>query len=451
MRNFERNDQDFKFVCLQTRKMLLTGIANLSNNNMRPFSPLSNIGSNLSSNSTPSKQFMHLCLTEGIQVRVRTIAEINKSYLALFVQCKHVGVDDRIAGHDAFLLEKLNNGEKLLKSVNAPGNSKLNSMHIYAQTGIPAALRPSFWAHLLRISVQVSDDERNYFKSLSQVENRESVADLFIQKDVQYTSDHHEYFVFQDVLMEIMMSFSRDSCIPLLVSLNFEHSCYQRSRSSTMESKFDSNPFKFSDSSRFIHSLSENNHINSANYSQTLDLNRTLDSQSNVVASKILPFHRHSMLAAPICFLHEHADDVYFVFRAMYCRYWIHLNTLSRQPDSLVYLAKQFESTLMEADSSVMIHCTRLNIHPLDIALPWICCAFSGWIEAEQLLLLWDRILGLDSLDILPLVAVAIFFFRRQSILLAESANEVKEILQELSTIKVIPLLQNFFLNVFVS
>jgi hypothetical protein len=34
----------------------------------------------------------------------------------------------------------------------------------------------------------------------------------------------------------------------------------------------------------------------------------------------IIPFHRQVMLAAPLCFLFENADDVYFLFRALYTR-----------------------------------------------------------------------------------------------------------------------------------
>lgn len=42
------------------------------------------------------------------------------------------------------------------------------------------------------------------------------------------------------------------------------------------------------------------------------------------------------------------------------------------------------------------------------MAFKWLVRAFSGYLSTDQLLLLWDRILGYDSLEI---VAGWIFFF----------------------------------------
>ena len=36
------------------------------------------------------------------------------------------------------------------------------------------------------------------------------------------------------------------------------------------------------------------------------------------------------------------------------------------------------------------------------LAAPWIAFAFAGYLPPEQTLLLWDRVLGFDSLE--PLV-----------------------------------------------
>ena len=47
------------------------------------------------------------------------------------------------------------------------------------------------------------------------------------------------------------------------------------------------------------------------------------------------------------------------------------------------------------------------------------------YFEVEQVLLLWDRILGFDTLTILPVVAAAIFVFRSRSLLAAADAQEV--------------------------
>ena len=45
---------------------------------------------------------------------------------------------------------------------------------------------------------------------------------------------------------------------------------------------------------------------------------------------------------------------------------------------------------------SVFFYCS------LKIAFKWLMRAFSGFLASDQVLLLWDRILSFDSLEILP-------------------------------------------------
>lgn len=59
-------------------------------------------------------------------------------------------------------------------------------------------------------------------------------------------------------------------------------------------------------------------------------------------------------------------------------------------------------------------HLRGLGCPPLHLALPWIMTAFAGHLAVGEVLLLWDRILGFDSLLPLPLLAVAVVAFRRQ-------------------------------------
>lgn len=79
---------------------------------------------------------------------------------------------------------------------------------------------------------------------------------------------------------------------------------------------------------------------------------------------------------------------------------------------------------------------------PLRIAMPWMLHAFATFLEVEQVLLLWDRIIGFDSLELLPVLAAAVFGFRRQALLASQSASEVESILGDLKALQSVPLLQ---------
>lgn len=65
-----------------------------------------------------------------------------------------------------------------------------------------------------------------------------------------------------------------------------------------------------------------------------------------------------------------------------------------------------------EVDPAVHAHLGRLSASPLDLAFPWIFSAFSGHLAPAEVLSLWDRIIGFDSLLLLPVLAVAVMVFR---------------------------------------
>lgn len=51
---------------------------------------------------------------------------------------------------------------------------------------------------------------------------------------------------------------------------------------------------------------------------------------------------------------------------------------------------------------------------------------FSGHLPLEQLLYLWDLILGYDSLEIIPLFAVTILSFRKENLLQVNTQQNVE-------------------------
>ena len=78
----------------------------------------------------------------------------------------------------------------------------------------------------------------------------------------------------------------------------------------------------------------------------------------------------------------------------------------------------------------------------LKVALPWLVQAFSGYLNPDQLLFLWDLILGFDSLLILPLLASSVFSLRRDNLHRVTAQETAESVLSDLSTIQVVPLLQ---------
>ncbi|KAK2960780.1 putative TBC1 domain family member 19 [Blattamonas nauphoetae] len=157
-----------------------------------------------------------------------------------------------------------------------------------------------------------------------------------------------------------------------------------------------------------------------------------------------LPFIGISMFAAPLEFVSTDPAQKYSIFRGLYTRYFRKLSHLASEPESLIHLCALFESLAQSFDISAYIHCLKLGVPPLKIAFRWIYYAFSGFLHPSQLLLLWDRMIGFDSLWILPILAAAIFAFRGASILICSNVEQLYGLFSSMTSIEVVPLLQFF-------
>ena len=94
----------------------------------------------------------------------------------------------------------------------------------------------------------------------------------------------------------------------------------------------------------------------------------------------------------------------------------------------IISLCKSFEDMLQTAEPELFFHLTNIGAPPLRVAFSWIHLAFVGYLEADQILLLWDRVLGFGSngLFLLPILANALFIFRSRALMKARNLEQVR-------------------------
>ncbi|CAI9540195.1 unnamed protein product, partial [Staurois parvus] len=107
------------------------------------------------------------------------------------------------------------------------------------------------------------------------------------------------------------------------------------------------------------------------------------------------------MYVAPLCFLYPEPARLYQVFREMYVRFFFRLHSISSHISGIMSLCLLFESLLQTHLPQLFYHLREIGAQPLRISFKWMVRAFSGYLATDQLLLLWDRILGYNSLEIL--------------------------------------------------
>jgi hypothetical protein len=99
---------------------------------------------------------------------------------------------------------------------------------------------------------------------------------------------------------------------------------------------------------------------------------------------------------------------------------------------------------LQTYEPEVCYYLNSLGISPLKVAFPWIFYCFIGYLEVSELWHLFDRIIGFDTVEMVPILAAAIFVYRSTLITNCNTQEEFDELFFDLSQIRIVPLLQHF-------
>ena len=141
-------------------------------------------------------------------------------------------------------------------------------------------------------------------------------------QDVQLTAANDDnYFVFEDMIYQVMLAFSRDTEVRSSLSLSHSHS-----------------------------QVAETFSCGSANPAKAVlrGKNAAVDNMVIYPPSGVIPFHGFSMFAAPMCYVSHEPAQLYATFKALYLRFWFRLHQVSSHPQSILSLCALFENILMK-------------------------------------------------------------------------------------------------------
>ncbi|KAL0056276.1 hypothetical protein WJX82_009498 [Trebouxia sp. C0006] len=311
----------------------------------------------------------------------------------LNAQHRQVGLDDLL--HPWFQQSSIKSGEACLEVAAIP------QCRTALQRGAAPALRPRLWAAALALDLEHEFLGDNFENLCSQVEECNLLTDLLIEQDLETVANSEHFFLFEESLRAVLLAASRDPSLG--------PSCHHK-------------PFPC-----------------------LLGKTASGETQGAYPSSGLLPCRGLVEYAAPLCYLYAEQASCAVMFSSMYARFWCRLHTIDNSAGkdaTLVSLCVLFLHLLEEGEAEVADHLKAVGCPPLQLALPWIMTAFAGHLAVGEVLLLWDRIIGFDSLLPLPLLAVAVIAFRRQVLLAADSREQIMSIMEDLSQLKIVPLLQ---------
>jgi hypothetical protein len=246
----------------------------------------------------------------------------------------------------------------------------------YLRRGCPPTLRFKLWRLACGLQPEKPSiiEEQMYQRLRGECDRLDLITDELFMYDIQTILDDPRFFVFEEELKEIIFCFSRDASVRDLVLYD-------------------------------IHSP----------WLKQMGIEFSLD--TSAPPSAILPYLGFATYFAPVGYLSRNKIMLYSLCKYLFCLLWCKLNVFSSDNDSLIQICKTFEYLLWTAHPKLFLHLVSINLHPIKIAFPWIQLGFVGLLEVDQILHLWERLIGFMDPTLLAVTAVAIFMHRSEMLL----------------------------------
>eukprot|EP00048_Salpingoeca_helianthica_P003701 m.69758 g.69758 ORF g.69758 m.69758 type:complete len:526 (-) comp12848_c0_seq2:38-1615(-) len=331
-----------------------------------------------------------------VQFRVKSTSELRVQFAALESRFPQIGVEDQFVsglGPDtSFVDARYARAQQVLSSHDSA------AAQAFCCQGCPTALRADIWAAALCDQEDWEACASHYDRLQEAVTRHELLIDKLLLIEIKNLCDYDDnYFVFYTTIRDIMLALTRDTRVAAACGVH-------RVRAAT-----------------------------SGGEASVVDY----------PPGGLIPFRGCAFYAAPICFLAADPPRAYELLRQMYTRYFSLLHTITSHTQGLPRLCRLFESLLHTHQPHLCRHLQAISCDHLAVVVPWLVQAFAGFLEPLQVMLLWDRIVGFDSLEPLAVLAAAIFAFRKQKLLACASGADALRVLGDLRGLMVVPLLQH--------
>ncbi|CAM9134338.1 unnamed protein product [Chrysoparadoxa australica] len=273
--------------------------------------------------------------TVRLQLQTPSLEDLQEKHKELAPNHHHWGVDDVDGTYSA---DRLLHGQRVMEDHSVP------TAQAIAKHGLPPSQRQQVWATILGLPTAraAREEQTKYFaKLMKSVHAVGLLCDELYQLDVQFMADDDRYFVFQEALEKVVLAFSRDEWV--------------------------------------LNSSQVTVHAPLLGYEVSGQLPGTA-----IPPCGVQPFRGMVNYAAPLCFLYESHEPVYFMLREMWARYWCKLNAIRSADGCLIHLLQLFENLLLRHHPQMLMKLLDLGVHPSQIAMPWIQFGFVGFLEVDQ-------------------------------------------------------------------
>eukprot|EP00794_Sanderia_malayensis_P007285 gene7285-8098_t len=279
-----------------------------------------------------------------IPIKTKEIGEIKQFFSQLDRSYPQCGIDDVTeTSPDGFQQEWYKLGNKVLKL----GHSA--AARQFSKQGCPTGLRKKLW--MCMFGMKTDNLDVLYYENLkNNVFSYDLLVDRLIMKDVRLTTTNDDsFFVFEDLLYQVLLIFSRDAWL-----------------------------------------LDRCSYLNCSPPKSYIKGKLGIpECQVCYPPSGVIPFHGFAMYAAPLCYIYEESMMLFYAFRELYIRYFSRLHLISSDTQGILSLCASFETLLQSQEPWLCKHFADIRAQPLRIIFNWLIFGFSGYLATDQSLEQW--------------------------------------------------------------
>ena len=266
-----------------------------------------------------------------LQLSVPSHAQLQDRYRELSPDERQCGLDDDMRGW--FSEERHHIGQRVLASGSVP------MLLQFARTGVPLGLRGQVWMAALQLA-PTERDRLDFALLQREVVRVQLSTDLALRRDVHAPMNEEPFFIFADLVEEVLLAFCRD---PSVLRRTSHLAGLPRMAAKSRAGK----TFVFP-------------------------------------PSGVVPMRGLSLFAYPLCYLYSDPHQLYLTLRELWVRYWCRLHCVSSQPGTLLPLLHLFQSLILLHAPQLCAHLQLLGLDPTRLAAPWLAFAFAGYLPPDQ-------------------------------------------------------------------
>lgn len=250
--------------------------------------------------------------------------KLSRRYAEFHNSHSQLGLDDAHANAQGFkvLAQRHEEAEAIIASGSILDARKL------MRRGVPPSLRCKIWRIACGLHESVTAVEEQHFLRLrKQCDTMDLITDELFMHDIQTVLDDPRFFVFEEELKEVVLSFSRDEWVR-------EHTSYD------------------------IHAPLLNQ--------MGLDFEK-----SAAPPCGLQPYLGFATYFAPLCYIFRDKTSLYHVSKFLFCTLWCRMNVISASVEydnTLIYVCKTFENLLIQFHPQLVIHMINIGLPPLKVS-----------------------------------------------------------------------------------